>query len=105
VTNEDDWILSQPPFFIGPEMNRLIVLLGLSFLVNACTNMWNSGDLQKWVYKQAVKSGCEPDSVVLDDWYTPENGHNIWRGSCNNQKSGAPMQLQIGVDKVWKPSG
>ena len=86
-------------------MNRLIVVVGLSLLVNGCADIWNAGDLQKWVHKQAVKTGCEPDSIVLDDWYTPENGHNIWYGTCNDKKSGDQTQLRIGVDKVWKPSG
>ena len=89
---------------MAPEMNRLIVMLGLSLLASSCTNIWNGGDLQQWVHKQAVKSGCKADSVVLDDWYTPENGHNIWHGSCNDSNSGDQMQLQIGVDDVWTPS-
>lgn len=86
-------------------MNRLIVPFGLLLLVSSCANIWNGGDLQKWVYEQAVKSGCGPDSIVLDEWYTAENGHNIWHGTCNDKKSGDQTQLRIGVDKVWKPSG
>jgi hypothetical protein len=85
-------------------MNRLILILGLSLFVNGCTNIWNGADLRVWVHKQAIKSGCEPNSIVLDEWYTRENGHNIWHGTCND-KHGDPTQLRIGVDKVWKPSG
>ena len=86
-------------------MDRLHACLLLSVLTGGCSSIWNAGDLHGWVHKQALKSGCEPDSIVLDDWYTPIDGHNVWQGTCIDKRRGKQVQLQIGVDEVWTPSG
>lgn len=82
---------------------HIIIFVGLLTL-NACTSIWNSGDLRKWVLNEALKSGCQSDSIVLDEWYTEENGKNIWHGHCLNADSKQKMDLSVGVDNVWKPS-
>jgi len=85
-------------------MKNILLIIISMIVLHACTSIWNSGDLQKWVIKEAVKSGCEPDSIVLDDWYTQVKKENIWYGQCNHKDSGKPMKVEVGVDKVWKPS-
>ena len=85
-------------------MKKLFLLLAFTLLLAGCNGIWNGADLEQWVHKQAVKAGCEPESITLADWYAPQDGENIWMGECVNENSGETMELAIGVDKVWKPS-
>ena len=86
-------------------MKQLSIVFISLLMLNACgANIWNSGDLHKWVLKEATKSGCAPDSITLDDWYTEVKGKNIWYGQCTHSDSGKPMKVEVGVDKVWTPS-
>ncbi len=85
---------------------KAILIITTAMFISGCSgaNIWNSGDLEKWVRSEAVKSGCEEQSVKLADWYVNEDGKNNWKGSCNNAESGAATIISINVDKVWKPS-
>jgi len=86
-------------------MNKIVAPVTLTILLSACgADIWNAGDLQKWVHKQAVKSGCDSESVVLDEWYTEREGKKVWLGTCTNGETGESMKLEIGVDEVWTPS-
>ena len=85
---------------------KIISSLAVLILLNACVgaNIWNAGDLAKWVRKQAVKDGCESKSIELDNWYHSDQGKNIWSGNCTHAESGKSMRFNIPVDKVWTPS-
>ena len=86
-------------------MKKLLIIFISLLMLNACgANIWNGSDLEKWVHKEAIKSGCDPNSIVLDEWYTGVMGKNIWYGHCNHSESGKPMKIEVGVDKVWTPS-
>ena len=85
-------------------MKRVALFFLFALLLAGCNGIWNGADLENWVHKQAVKAGCEPDSIALADWYVPQNGENVWRGECVDQETGEVMELAIGVDKVWRPS-
>ena len=73
-------------------------------LLAACGGIWNAGDLHQWVEKQAIREGCEPGSIELDDWYSETREGNIWRGVCRDANSAEQIKLAISVDKVWTPS-
>ena len=86
-------------------MYKTIAPVLLTVLLTACgSEIWNGADLQKWVHEQAVKSGCDSESIVLGEWYTERDGENIWLGTCSNGTTGELMDLEISVDEVWTPS-
>jgi hypothetical protein len=51
-----------------------------------------------------VKKGCDPSTVRIADWYVARGGENVWPVECVHKDTREPMKLEIGVDKVWKPS-
>jgi hypothetical protein len=74
-----------------------------ALLLSGCASIWNAGDLAVWVKDQAVKEGCQRETIELEEWYRKTDSGNLWRGTClddNNQ----PMAFGINVDPVWKPS-
>jgi hypothetical protein len=82
---------------------RYLGLLAGCFLAG-CSGIWNAGDLAEWVRSQAIEAGCAPESIALDDWYTPRDGVNVWLGECVSQETGETIRLEIGVDRIWTPS-
>lgn len=85
-------------------MRIFALLLALLLLLTGCNQIWNAGDLEKWVEQQAVRQGCDPETVKLDEWYVETDQGNVWQGTCVNKESGATMSLAINVDRVWTPS-
>ena len=57
-----------------------------------------------WVKDEAVKQGCERDTIQLDEWYTAESTGNVWHGTCVGRDSGERMTFAVNVDAVWTPS-
>ena len=86
-------------------MYRAIQVLALALLIAGCgPSIWNASDLAVWVRNEAVKKGCDPATVRIADWYVNRGGENVWPVECVHRESREPMKLDIGVDKVWKPS-
>ena len=80
------------------------LLLIFMLLLAGCSQIWNAGDLIEWVEQQAVRQGCDPETIELDEWYLETDQGNVWQGTCVNKESGATMTLGINVDSVWTPS-
>lgn len=86
-------------------MNRTTRIVALALLIAGCGHsIWNASDQANWVRKEAVKNGCDPATVQLADWCVARGGENVWPVDCVHRQTGKPMKLDIGVDKVWKPS-
>ena len=84
-------------------MNRAIQAVAFALLLTGCGHdIWNAGDLVKWVRNEAVKNGCGPASVQLADWYVAKNGQNVWPVECTHRQTGESMKFDVGVNKVWK---
>ena len=84
----------------GVQITMLACILTLS---GCASSIWNAGDLARWVKDQAVKEGCQRDTIVLDEWYTQTGEGNVWRGTCKGA-DGQQRDFGINVDSVWKPS-
>jgi hypothetical protein len=80
----------------------LLTLTGCTAIEKS--SIWNSGDLFEWVKAQAIDSGCDPETVSLEDWYVPSEEGNVWRGTCVDKDSGEEVSFAIGVDEVWTPA-
>ena len=86
-------------------MKRILLIVPLIVLALAgCNQIWNAGDLVEWVKQQAVKQGCDPATIEIDDWYTGTADGNVWMGTCTDAQSGDTIELAINVDSVWTPS-
>ncbi len=82
----------------------LIPLIGVTLLLHGCMpSIWNASDLAEWVREQAVKRGCQNDSITLDDWYQETKSGNVWHGRCLDD-TGETMTFAVNVDSVWTPS-
>lgn len=73
------------------------------FLAGCSKSIWNAGDLAQWVREQAVKEGCQQQTIKLHEWYTETKDGNVWHGTCLDA-SGNSKSFGINVDSVWKPS-
>lgn len=82
---------------------RLIFGCLILVLSAGCTSIWNAGDLAAWVRDQAVKQGCERETIELEEWYITTADGNIWRGTCKDS-TGNTKSFVINVGRVWKPS-
>ncbi len=92
---------------LAGRINRQFALLAVAALLGVCgcqSSIWNASDLIEWVKDQAVKQGCDRQSIELEDWYREEAGVNNWHGSCSDVNTGASKTFAINVDSVWKPS-
>jgi hypothetical protein len=74
-----------------------------ALLLSGCASIWNASDLAVWVRDQAVKEGCQRDTIEIEAWYTKTDRGNVWRGTCTDDNN-QPMAFGINVDSVWKPS-
>lgn len=84
-------------------MNRAIQAVAFALLLTGCGHdIWNAGDLVKWVRNEAVKNGCDPASVQLADWYVAKNRQNVWPVECTHRQTEESMKFYVGVNKVWK---
>ena len=75
-----------------------------SAVAGCSPQIWNASDLIEWVESQAVKEGCDPATVELDEWYSEREDGNHWLGTCVDQDSGETVTFSIGIDAVWTPS-
>jgi hypothetical protein len=82
---------------------HLTILTGVLILSGCASSIWNAGDLAHWVRDQAVKQGCERETIVLEEWYVQTDEGNVWRGTCNDTED-QERTFGINVDSVWKPS-
>ena len=67
-------------------MNRAIQAVAFALLLTGCGHdIWNAGDLVKWVRNEAVKNGCDPASVQLADWYVAKKRAERLAGRVHTQ--------------------
>ena len=76
-----------------------------TWVLSGCTQISECGDLARWATQEAVDSGCVPDTIELNDWYSATAEGNVWFGECVDAQSGDMVELAIDVDCVWTPSG
>lgn len=87
---------------MSPVMRLLIILT--AFALQGCMPaIWNASDLVDWVTEQAIDSGCESDTIELEDWYRKSDSGNFWHGTCRNAADES-MSFAIDIDPVWTPS-
>lgn len=71
---------------------------------NTRDEIWNGGDLEKWVRGRAVAQGFQVESIELEEWYVQEGGRNVWHGKGIDGRTGRERSFAIAVDEVWTPS-
>jgi len=73
------------------------------WMLSACSDIWNAGDLAVWVQDRAVEQGCQRETIALEEWYSETTEGNVWRGTCRDTQ-GHRKSFAINVDPVWTPS-